>query len=276
MKIYFYILMLLLAIGVTCTPITKPIPIIALLKFIRKDEVRIKIIMFYVALVALTVVIVWGRKQSQGKASTRVRKLFHLLIVIVYVPGLLYQCDFLYIASGVALALITVFELVRICNIPPLDVHLRNAFASFSDEKDAGVFALTPFCLLIGCSLPLWISPCPCYQDNTSSYTNRIVPLFSGILTIGFGDTAASVIGSKFGRIKWSNSKKSLEGTLAFVLATLSSILCLNCFGFTNLTLFKSFVIAVATIATALVEANTDQIDNLTLPIIFYTIVNII
>ncbi|XP_067629562.1 dolichol kinase-like isoform X2 [Eurosta solidaginis] len=276
MKIYFYILMLLLAIGVTCTPITKPIPIIALLKFIRKDEVRIKIIMFYVALVALTVVIVWWRTQSQGKASTRVRKLFHLLIVIVYVPGLLYQCDFLYIASGVALALITFFELVRICNIPPLDVHLRNAFASFSDEKDAGVFALTPFCLLIGCSLPLWISPCPCYQDNTSSYTNRIVPLFSGILTIGFGDTAASVIGSKFGRIKWSNSKKSLEGTLAFVLATLSSILCLNCFGFTNLTLFKSFVIAVATIATALVEANTDQIDNLTLPIIFYTIVNII
>ncbi|XP_053965754.1 dolichol kinase isoform X1 [Anastrepha ludens] len=270
--VYFYPLMLLLAIAVTCTPITKPIPIITLLKFILRDEVRLKIICFYFALVALTVLIVWWQTGSEGKASTRLRKIFHFLIVLVYVPGLTYQCSFLYIASGVAFAIFTVLELIRICNVYPLADALGRAFGSFSDEKDAGILALTPFCLLIGCSLPMWISPCPCGLNVYTSENPRILPLLAGVLTIGFGDTAASVVGSKFGRIKWRNSNKSLEGTLAFVLITTLAILCFNYFGLITMSTSKWLTAGIATVTTALVEAHTDQIDNLTLPIIFYII----
>lgn len=128
--------------------------------------------------------------------------MFHLLVVLVYIPGLLYDCAFLYIASGVALALMAVFELLRILRMPPLALILDSAFHSFADEKDTGIIAFTPFCLLIGCSVPMWLLPCPCYR-NEYDLNPKLLKLLAGILTIGFGDTAASVVGSKFGQTKW-------------------------------------------------------------------------
>ncbi|XP_036330264.1 dolichol kinase isoform X2 [Rhagoletis pomonella] len=268
----FYPLIFLFAITVTCSPITNPIPLITLLNFILKDKARLNMIYFYIALVVLTFLAVWWETSQEGKATTRVRKIFHLLIVLVYIPGVVYQCTFLYIASGVAFAIFTILELIRVFNIPPWSITLCRAFTSFSDEKDAGVLALTPFCLLIGCSLPMWISTCPCGASDDP----RILPLLSGVLSIGIGDTAASWVGSKFGRIRWPNSDKSLEGTLAFIVTTLLAILLLNLFSLISMSALKWFTAGIATLATALIEAQTDQIDNLTLPIIFYTIVNTI
>ncbi|KAM7341650.1 dolichol kinase isoform 2-T2 [Cochliomyia hominivorax] len=199
----FYPLMGIFAVGVTLSPVTKPLPIIFIFDFIFTDSKRLYIIIFYLALVGATVFIIsWQLKSNTKHASTRVRKMFHLLVVLVYVPGLIYECAFLYIASGVALALMAIFDILRILRMPPLAKILENAFHSFADEKDAGVIAFTPFCLLIGCSLPMWVLPCPCYQNN-SGLNPRLLPLLSGILTVGFGDTAASVIGSKYGHTKW-------------------------------------------------------------------------
>lgn len=126
------------------------------------------------------------------------RKIFHLLIVLVYVPGIVYECALLYLATGVALAVFVVLELLRVLKIPPFAEKLADAFRSFKDEKDAGDMALTPFCLLIGCSMPLWLTPCPCSGGD-------VLPLLSGILAVGVGDTAASVVGSKLGRNKWGS-----------------------------------------------------------------------
>lgn len=151
-----------------------------------------------------TVAVVCWQLQNLKHATTSVRKLFHLLVVLVYIPGFLYECEFLYIASGVALALVTLFDLLRILKMPPLGDILEKAFYSFADEKDAGIIAFTPLCLLIGCSLPMWIMPCPC-QTNDHNLNPKLLPLLAGILTIGFGDTAASVIGSKYGRTKWKS-----------------------------------------------------------------------
>jgi dolichol kinase len=58
--------------------------------------------------------------------------------------------------------------------------------------------------------------------------------LLSGVLAIGIGDSAASVIGSKFGRIRFPfpSSPKTLEGTLASALSQiLGSILQNSRFG---------------------------------------------
>uniref|UniRef100_W8ATC5 dolichol kinase n=2 Tax=Ceratitis capitata TaxID=7213 RepID=W8ATC5_CERCA len=272
---FFYTLMFLLLIAVTCVPVTNPIPIIVMVNFILKDKVRLKIICLYMILVVLTVLTVWWQSGIEEKASTRVRKIFHIFIALVYVPGIIYQCSFLYIATGVAFSIFTVIELIRICNIPPLALATRKAFATFSDEKDSGLLALTPFCLLIGCSIPIWISPCPCGDTIYTKDIPRILPLLSGILTIGFGDTAASVIGSKFGRIKWRGTKKSLEGTLSYIAVIMLAIMSLNYLGFVIMTPLKWCIAVMAVLTTSLVEAHTDQIDNLTLPIIFYTIMNI-
>lgn len=93
---------------------------------------------------------------------------------------------------------------MRILEVPPLGQHLQDGFVVFSDEKDVGNIALTPIYLLISSSLPLWLHPAPC--DITDSAVFGITPLLSGLLAIGIGDTAASIIGSHYGKTFWAGN----------------------------------------------------------------------
>lgn len=156
----------------------------------------------YIGLIGMTVAVVGWQMNRNEKSNTRTRKIFHFLIVLVFVPGLIYQCAFLYVASGIALALLIVLETMRIIELPPIHAVLEQSVKSFIDEKDAGLVALTPIYLLVGCSTPLWLHPCPC--DLTDSAGFELLPLMAGVISVGIGDTTASIIGSQFGRIKWS------------------------------------------------------------------------
>ncbi|XP_030385369.1 dolichol kinase [Scaptodrosophila lebanonensis] len=267
----FYLSLAVLAVVVTCTPVTKPLPLIALLNFIFREQKRLNILVFYFTLVGLTAATVGWQLRNSRRASTRVRKIFHLLIDLVFIPGIVYQCALLYISTGIALAVFTVLELFRLLEVPPFAARLKDAFNSFKDEKDAGRLALTPFCLLIGCSLPIWLTPCPC--DAVAA--GNTLALLSGILAVGVGDTAASVVGSKLGRIKWGKSNRSVEGTIAFVVSVLLATLLLQLTGFLPMTQAKWFATVFAALNTGLVEAFTDQVDNLVLPLIFYILVGL-
>lgn len=158
-------------------------------------------ITLYFGLIGLTVVAVHWQMNRNEQSNTRTRKIFHVLIVFVFLPGLIFQCTFLFVASGIALALLIVLETMRIIQLSPVHLVLEEAVKSFIDEKDAGAIALTPIYLLVGCSLPIWIHPCPC--DLTDSAGFELIPLLAGVISVGIGDTAASIIGSKYGRFKW-------------------------------------------------------------------------
>ncbi|KAH8366301.1 hypothetical protein KR200_006259 [Drosophila serrata] len=255
--------------AVTCMPVTQPLPLINLIQFLLRDQNRLSILVFYLLLVLLTFITVAWQIGSTSRANTRVRKIFHLLIVLVYVPGVIYECGLLYLATGVALAVFVVLELLRVLKIPPFADKLGDAFRSFKDEKDAGDMALTPFCLLIGCSMPLWLTPCPCSGRD-------VLALLSGILAVGVGDTAASVVGSKWGRSKWGKSSRSVEGTVAFVASILFAVWLLDYAGLMAMTQAKWFATIFAALNSALIEAFTDQVDNLVLPLIFYAIVGLV
>ena len=43
---------------------------------------------------------------------------------------------------------------------------------------------------------------------------------FCGMITIGIGDTMASVVGLRYGRRRWPNTKKTLEGTAAGIASS--------------------------------------------------------
>lgn len=231
------------------------------------------IILIFALLVMLAVITVAFFSIKNLQSSTSIRKIFHVLIILVFVPGLIYQCTLLYVASVLMLAVFIMLETIRVIDLPPFSTILHTAVATFLDEKDAGLLALTPIYLLIGCSSPLWIHPVPC--DITDSAGFELLKLFSGILSVGVGDMAASVLGARFGRHKWPNSIKSVEGTLASVFFQCLAVGGLWSLKLVHLNYLKVLYTGVAILVNALVEARTDQVDNLMLPLITFGILTL-
>lgn len=269
--ITFYCLLTSVIVGVCIAPIGNKLAATILITFVFNDIERIAVVGVYIALLVLAGFIVSWQMRKNQKGSTRMRKTFHILIVLAFLPGLVYQCQFLYVATVVVFAIFIVLEVARVIKLFPFAEVLESAVTSFVDEKDAGKVALTPIYLLVGCSAPLWIHNSPC--DLTGSSSFELLPLLSGILSIGIGDTFASIVGSKIGRHKWSSSNdKTVEGTIGGIVAQTCSLLLLYHLGYLPLTTRLMAVCGIAVITNSLVEALTDQVDNLVLPIITYII----
>lgn len=68
-------------------------------------------------------IVILRKVKDAKKASTAERKLFHLFAIAVYLPGLLYHCTFLYLASGVVLGVFFVLEVI-LYNLPVFCVYI--------------------------------------------------------------------------------------------------------------------------------------------------------
>ncbi|CAG9772889.1 unnamed protein product [Ceutorhynchus assimilis] len=246
-------------------------PVLWIFGQVLGDVLLLKLFAYWTLCIAVAILAVSNQIYYAKRASTSTRKVFHVLAVLVYVPGLYFRCSFLYLASGVVLGVFFVLEILRLLSIPPLGSRLQDGYIVFSDDKDTGLLALTPIYLLVGISLPIWLHPSPC--DVTDSAQFGLLPLLSGLLSIGIGDTSASYIGSNFGKFKWKDSLKTIEGTLGCVLSQLGFVYLLFYLGVLWFLTFEHVIrIVIAVIVGSLVEAKTTQIDNLVLPLVMYII----
>ncbi|XP_044756057.1 dolichol kinase [Coccinella septempunctata] len=244
-------------------------PILWVLNLLVEDLATIKMILYWVICVCIAALAVIRQRNTGDKASSSQRKIFHILAVAVYIPGLMYECNLLYLGSGMLLGIFFILEILRNLKVPPLGTLLQESFMSLSDEKDAGIIAVTPIYLLTGFTTPIWLHPAPC--DITDSAYFNFLPLLSGILSVGIGDTVASVFGSKYGKHFYHESKKTIEGTLASIVSQLLAVFVLYQIGFiVNMDMFNIIRISLAITVTSFVEAKTDQIDNAILPLIMY------
>ncbi|KAL3276653.1 hypothetical protein HHI36_012023 [Cryptolaemus montrouzieri] len=173
-------------------------PLLWVLNLLTKDIATMKVVLYWLICSCLAALVILRHRKMAGKATSAERKIFHILAIAVYVPGLMYECNLLYLGSGILLGIFFLLEMLRNLTIPPLGNLLQESFTALKDEKDAGILAVTPIYLLTGFTLPLWIHPSPC--DLTDSAFFNFLPLMSGILSVGVGDTAASVFGSKYGK----------------------------------------------------------------------------
>ncbi|KAL6045949.1 dolichol kinase [Balamuthia mandrillaris] len=201
-----------------------------------------------------------------------VRKYYHLLTIIMFVPGIFYQMDFLRLAFGVALSALLLIEYIRKAHIRPFGTYIHQFMHSFIDSRDLGFFFLTHIHLLLGCAIPVWFFSSPLSYPPPPTSFYRLLP-FVGVLIVGIGDSLASLVGRCFGSCKWPRTKKTVEGTASAVVGVLlcSAVLL----WWMDVGLFDFYQwrgLVWATTSACLLEAFTLQIDNLVLPMYFFSV----
>lgn len=224
----------------------------------------IMLLLFWVFLVVLSVSVVVLYHKQGWPVNTKTRKLFHLAVVLVYVSGLLYCPILLYLSSIAALVLMVSIEALRVSQvIPPVSYFLTEALQPFLDSKDCGSLILTNIYLLVGVSWPLWV-----YPASLKIQPSPLV-LYSGVISVGIADSAASVIGTTVGRLRWgAGSDKTVEGSLAAIISSLGFVWALSEIWLVTVTSWSAVTMAV--LGMVITEALSKQVDNLTLPLVMY------
>ncbi|MEM2874005.1 MAG: SEC59/DGK1/VTE5 family protein [Candidatus Nanoarchaeia archaeon] len=89
-----------------------------------------------------------------------------------------------------------------------------------------------------------------------------------GLITLGIGDSASTIVGKKFGRTRLLyNKDKSIEGSFAFFIATFIALLTFFYF-FPQYALINKYLLAIfAAFFGALIETIPTANDNATIPV---------
>lgn len=165
------------------------------------------------------------RLSAVYEVDTR-RKVFHFMMVAMLLPATFVDPTFAALALSLMLAIFLLLDLFRASQLPPLSKHLAYFLTPYVDGRDLkGPVVISHIFLLIGCAIPLWLSLGSLPRTGTSYLAGWEVPIrevsmVSGVICVGMGDAAASLIGRRYGRRKWVwGGGKSIEGSVAFATA---------------------------------------------------------
>ena len=250
-------------------------------------NVRLILCGYCLILIAAGLATVFQLKDSV-EVDTR-RKVFHGMMVAMFLPSTFVDPTFISLALILVLAIFLLLDLFRASQLSPVSKPLTRFLAPYVDGRDyKGPVIVSHIFLLIGCATPLWLSLAASGRTGDTPWEGWGVPhrdlsMISGVICVGMGDAAASLIGRRYGRHRWCwSGGKSLEGSLAFALAVILG-LCLGRAWLLlggwpgdsgdpwSLTLSKA---AVAATGASLTEAIlTGGNDNVVVPVILWLLV---
>ncbi|XP_077221793.1 phosphatidate cytidylyltransferase family protein [Tasmannia lanceolata] len=227
---------------------------------------RLSLCIYWMGVISASVLRFYNISKNSKIERILLRKYYHLVAVLMFSPALLFQPKFLDLSFGAALASFLALEMIRVWKIWPLGHLVHQFMNAFTDHRDSDILIVSHFSLLLGCALPKWMS---------SGFNDRPLAPFAGILSLGIGDTMASVVGHKYGVLRWSKTgKKTVEGTAAGITSVLvaCSVLVplLASTGFILSQHWLSLLVAVT--VSGLLEAYTSQLDNAFIPLVFYSL----
>uniref|UniRef100_A0A0D9YM78 dolichol kinase n=1 Tax=Oryza glumipatula TaxID=40148 RepID=A0A0D9YM78_9ORYZ len=182
-------------------------------------------------------------KQSKTERIL-LRKYYHPVAVLIFSPAVIFQ----------------------VWEIYPLGHIVHQFMSAFTDHRDSEILIVSHFSLLLGCALPKWMS---------SGFNDRPLTPFAGILSLGIGDTMASMIGYKYGVLRWSKTgKKTIEGTAAGITSVLAACsILLSLLASSGYILSQHWIsLLVAVTLSGLLEAYTAQLDNAFISLVFYSL----
>jgi dolichol kinase len=195
-------------------------------------NVRLLLIAYWVAVLMLGLLAVFSL-QAVVEVDTR-RKVFHGTVVAMFLPTIFVDPCFCSLAMALVLAVFLLLEIIRAGQVPPLGNAIGRFVAPYVDGRDLrGPVVVSHIFLLIGCAVPLWFSLASMPRAGDSSWGDweladgrRETAMIAGVVCVGMGDAAASLIGRRYGRRKWIwVGGKSLEGSAAFAAAVTLGLL---------------------------------------------------
>lgn len=220
------------------------------------------------------------------------RKGFHLVAVMLFVPPLILDPGLLAVALATALLGFLAVEVIRIGNIRiPLDIdeHVHRFMALFIDSRDHGTLYMTHLTLLLGLAVPIWLSQSHHdhrYHNKNSSlkpilngkYVNSrdtMILSFAGIIATGVGDAVASIIGTLYGTMRLSHTTpKTVQGTCASIVSMMGCWYVVDSLALlgTPRSATEWMMLCVVTTASGLFESITDQFDNVFVSVHYYAL----
>ena len=225
------------------------------------------------------------RLSSVVEVDTR-RKVFHGMMVAMFLPATFVDPAFASLALTLILAIFLLLDLFRASQLPPLSKPLTHFLAPYVDGRDhRGPVVVSHIFLLIGCAIPLWLSLAGIERTGQGPWhgwevSRREVSMVSGVVCVGMGDAAASLIGRRYGCRRWLwSGGKSLEGSFAFAIAvTLDLIVAkawLRLGGWPGDNSDRWFVTLVKSVVAATGASLTEAIltggnDNVVVPVILW------
>ena len=257
--------------------------------YILSSTQRVQVVLQWAVVITITLPLMLLLARSRRLPTIILRKGYHLLAVALFLPVLFNEPYLLAMSMGLAFAGLVAVEVVRSAPfLPGISQPLHRFMASFVDARDNGAFYITHFTLLLGLALPIWLSLGGGEEgggvekqlnNNYSSIRPQVWSL-AGIVATGVGDGVASVVGSQWGkRPVVMGSRKTVEGTAAGILACIGTwVLLALYYGdlFQVAIVGKGEVVVVAVVVASvlsgLMEAATEQLDNLFVPLHYFTL----
>jgi len=179
---------------------------------------------YWLAIIIVGLAIVF-RLSGVYEVDTR-RKVFHFMMVAMLLPTTYVDPTYAALALILMLAIFLLLDLFRASQLPPLSKSLAYFLTPYVDGRDLkGPVVISHIFLLIGCAIPLWLSLASLPRTGNACLAGWEVPtrevsMVSGVICVGMGDAAASLIGRRYGRHKWIwGGGKSIEGSVAFATA---------------------------------------------------------
>lgn len=198
------------------------------------------------------------------------RKVFHGIMVAMLLPTIFVDPCFIALALSLILAIFLLLDLFRASQLPPVSKPLTTFLAPYVDGRDyRGPIIVSPIFLLIGCAIPLWLSLAAVPRTGADPWTGwdttgRDLGMISGVVCVGMGDAAASLIGRRYGKTKWFwGGGKSLEGSFAFAVAVMIGLSACHAWlrigGWAE---FNARALPVAFVKTAIAGAGVSMLES--------------
>ncbi|CUS20549.1 LAQU0S01e09142g1_1 [Lachancea quebecensis] len=218
-----------------------------LYNYILQKSTRVKIILGWLGCLLLLVPNIMTFQSSFSLDTSR--KLWHFIILVLIVPPLHQDPEFVKIALAGTIVLFLSVEYLRYLKLAPFGEFFDSKLRSFADFRDErGPVIISYIYLIIGVATPILIN-------------GSLV----GVISLGVGDSLASIVGYRWGRHRWPGTSKTFEGTFAFIAATSVCSLALKNFNVSFQDISNAKLILTC-ILSGILEGNSVLNDNILVP----------